>query len=188
MNNQAESNNITTPFTPRSNVNLRRIQLTLISRLNQLEANLERLTEAQELLIHTNDYLQRTSGPFLVLSYISFTAQYLDRQRTELTAATDAIQEAIRLLRELQLTEFSAAAASSSSILAPTASTVAAASNSSAIDSATSPAPRSFVRNLEIRSIPTVELVPRWTALPEKEEQEAQEARNQNQEQGTLEL
>jgi len=108
----------------------------------------------------------------------------LDRQRTELTAATDAIQEAIRLLRELQLTEFSAAAASSSSILAPTASTVAAASNSSAIDSATSPAPRSFVRNLEIRSIPTVELVPRWTALLAKAEQEAQEARNHNQEQG----
>jgi len=48
----------------------------------------------------------------------------------------------------------------------------------------------SFVRNLEIRPFSTVELVPSWTALPEKEEQETQEARNrnQNQEQGTLEL
>jgi hypothetical protein len=184
MNNQAESNNITTPFTPRSNVNLRRIQLTLISRLNQLKANLERLTKAQELLIHTNNFLQRTSAPFIVLSYISLTAQYLDRQRTELTAATDAIQEAIRLLRELQLTEFSAAADSSSSILAPTASTLAAASSSSAIDSADS-APRSFVRNLEIRPIPTVELAPR-TVLLEKEGEEVQEVRNQNQEQGIL--
>jgi hypothetical protein len=173
-----------TTFNPRSNVNLRRIKLTLISRLNQLELHLERLTEAQEQLIHTTAYLQQTSAPFLVLSYISSTAQYLDRQRTKITAATDAIQEAIRLLRELQLTEFSVAAASSSSILAPTASTVAAASSSSAIDSAASPAPRSFVRNLEIRPIPTVELVPRWTALLEKEEQEVQEARNQNQEQG----
>ena len=34
----------------------------------------------------------------------------------------------------------------------------------------------SFVCNLEIRPISTVELVPSWTALPEKEEQEAQEA------------
>ena len=98
MNNQAESNNITTPFTPRSNVNLRLIQLTLISRLNQLELHLERLTEAQEQLIYTTDYLQQTSAPFLVLSYISFTAQYLDRQHTEIIAATDAICEAIRLL------------------------------------------------------------------------------------------
>ena len=176
MDNQAESNNITSHFTPRSNVNLRRIQLTLISRLNQLEANLACLTEAQELLIHTDDYLQRTSAPFTVLSYISLSAQYLDRQRTELKAATDAIQEAIRLLRELQLTEFSTAADSSSSILAPTASTVAAASSSSAIDSAASTAPRSFVRNLEIRPIPTVELVPR-TVLLEKEGEEVQEDR-----------
>jgi hypothetical protein len=175
MNNQAESNNITIPFTPRSNVNLRRIQLTLISRLNQLEANLERLTEAQELLIHTDDYLQRTSAPFIVLSYISLSAQYLDRQRTELTAATDAIQEAIRLLRELQSIEFSAAADSSSSILAPTASTVTAASSSSAIDPSDS-APRSLNRNLEIRPIPTVELVPR-TVLLEKEGEEVQEDR-----------
>ena len=183
MDNQAESNNITFPFTPRSNVNLRRIQLTLISRLNQLEANLARLTEAQELLIHTDDYLQRTSAPFIVLSYISLLAQYLDRQRTELTAATDAIQEAIRLLQELQLIEFSAAADSSASILVPTAPTAAAVSSSSGINPADS-APRSLVRNLEIRPIPTVELVPRWTALLEKEVQEAQEARNQNQEQG----
>jgi hypothetical protein len=175
MNNQAESNNITIPFTPRSNVNLRRIQLTLISRFNQLEANLEHLTKAQELLIHTDDYLQRTSAPFTVLSYISLSAQYLDRQRTELTVATDAIQEAIRLLRELQSIEFSAAADSSSSILAPTASTVAAASSSSAIDPADS-APRSFVCNLEIRPIPTVELVPR-TVLLEKEGEEVREDR-----------
>jgi hypothetical protein len=175
MNNQAESNNITIPFTPRSNVNLRRIQLTLISRLNQLEANLERLTKAQELLIHTDDYLQRTSAPFTVLSYISLSTQYLDRQRMELKAATDAIQEAIRLLRELQSIDFSAAADSSSYILAPMASTVAAAPSSSAIDPADS-APRSFVRNLEIRPIPTVELVPR-TVLLEKEGEEVREDR-----------
>jgi hypothetical protein len=60
-------------FTPRSNVNLRRIELTLISRLNQLEIHLQRLTEAQEQLIFTTDYLQQTSAPFLVLSYIGFT-------------------------------------------------------------------------------------------------------------------
>jgi hypothetical protein len=80
-----------------------------------------------------------------VLSYIGFTERYLDRQHTEITAATDAILEAIRLLRELQLTEFSAAADSSSFILAPTASTVAAASSSSAIDP-TDSAPRSQQR------------------------------------------
>jgi len=158
---------------PRSNVNLRRIELTLISRLNQLEIQLQRLSEAQEQLILTTDYLQQTSAPLLVLSYIGFTERYLDRQHTEITAATDAILEAIRLLRELQLTEFSAAAAPRSFILAPTASTVAAASSSPAIDPADS-TPRSFVRNLEIRSIPTVELIPR-TVLPEKEGEEIQE-------------
>jgi hypothetical protein len=92
-----------TTFTPRSNVNLRCIELTLISRLNQLELHLERLTKAQEQLIYTTDYLQQTSVPFLVLSYISFTEQYLDLQRTEITAAMDAIREAIRLLRDLHL-------------------------------------------------------------------------------------
>jgi hypothetical protein len=152
MNNQAESNNITFPFTPRSNVNLRRIQLTLISRLNQLEANLARLTEAQELLIHTDDYLQRTSAPFIVLSYISLSAQYLDRQRTELTAATDAIQEAIRLLRELQ----------------------AAASSSSAINPANS-VPGSLVRNLEFQPIPTVERAPRTIPLTNPPDSKAKE-------------
>jgi hypothetical protein len=90
-------------FTPRSNVNLRRIELTLISRLNQLELHLESLTEAQEQLIHTIDYLQQTSAPFLVLSYIGFTEPYLDRQRTEIAAATDAILELIRILQELRL-------------------------------------------------------------------------------------
>jgi hypothetical protein len=90
-------------FTPRSNINLRRIELTLISRLNQLELNLKRLTEAQEQLIHTIDYLQKTSTPFLVLSYIHFTEPYLDRQRTETAAATDAILELIGILRELHL-------------------------------------------------------------------------------------
>ena len=88
------------------------------------------------------------------------------RQRTEISAATDAIREIIRLLRELQLTEFSAAAAS-------TAATVAAATSSALIDSATSSAPRSFVRNLEIRPIPTVELVPRTVLLEGEEVQEA---------------
>jgi hypothetical protein len=160
-------------LTPRSNVNLRRIELTLISRLNQLEIQRQRLSEAQEQLILTTDYLQQTSAPLLVLSHTGFTERYLDRQHTEITAATDAILEAIRLLRELQLTDFSSAAASSSSILAPTASTFAAASSSSAIDPSV-PAPWSFVRNLEIRPIPTVELVPRTVPL-EKEGEEAQD-------------
>jgi len=92
-----------TTFTPRPNVNLRRIKLTLISRLNQLELHLEHLTEAQEQLIYTTDYLQQTSAPFLVLSYIGFTEQYLDRQRTKITAATDAILEANRILQKLRL-------------------------------------------------------------------------------------
>jgi len=92
-----------TSFTPRPDANLRRIELTLIARLNQLELYLERLTEAQEQLIYTTDYLQQTSAPFLVLSYIGFTERYLDRQRTEKTAATAAILEAIRILRELRL-------------------------------------------------------------------------------------
>jgi hypothetical protein len=92
-----------TSFTPRSNANLRRIELTLIARLNQLELYLERLTEAQEQLIYITDYLQQTSAPFLVLSYIGSTEHYLDRHRTEITAATTAILEAIRILRELRL-------------------------------------------------------------------------------------
>jgi hypothetical protein len=174
MDNQAESNNTTFPFTTRSNVNLRRIQITLISRLNQLEANLARLTEAQELLIHTDDYLQRTSAPFIVLSYISLSAQYLDRQRTELTAATDAIQEAIRLLRELQVTDFPGATDSSASILVSTAPTAAAVSSSPAINPADS-APSSLVRNLEIRPTSTVELAPRTVPLenpPDSKEKE----------------
>jgi len=62
-----------TSFTPRSNANLRYIELMLIARLNQLELYLERLTEAQEQLIYTTDYLQQTSAPFLVLSYIGST-------------------------------------------------------------------------------------------------------------------
>jgi hypothetical protein len=90
-------------FTPRSDVNLRWIELTLTARLNQLEIHLQHLTEAQEQLIFTTDYLQQTSAPFLVLSYIGFTERYLDRQRTKITAATDAILEARRILRELRL-------------------------------------------------------------------------------------
>jgi len=89
-------------FTTRSNVNLRQIELTLISRLNQLEIQLQRLSETQEQLILTTDYLQQMSAPLLVLSSIGFTDCYLERQHTEITAATDAILEAIRLLRELQ--------------------------------------------------------------------------------------
>ena len=85
-------------FTPRSNVNLRQIELTLISKLNQLEIQLQRLSETQEQLILTTDYLQQTSAPLLVLSSIGFTDCYLERQRTEITAATDTILEAIRLL------------------------------------------------------------------------------------------
>jgi hypothetical protein len=161
-------------FTPRSNANLRRIELTLIASLNQLDIQLQRLSETQEQLILTTDYLQQTSAPLIVLSSIGFTDRYLERQHTEISAATDAIREVIRLLRELQLTEFSAAAASSSTIVA-TADTVAAATSSALIDSATSSAPRSFVRNLKIRPIPTVELVPR-TVLLEKEGEEVQEA------------
>jgi len=88
---------------PRSNVNLRRIELTLISRLNQLKIQLQQLTEAQEQLILTTDYLQQTSAPLLVFLYIGFTEQYVDRQRTEITAATDAILEARRILRKLRL-------------------------------------------------------------------------------------
>jgi len=58
-------------FITRPNINLRRIELTLLSRLNQLEVHLQRLNEAQEQLILTIDYLQQTSAPFLVLSYIN---------------------------------------------------------------------------------------------------------------------
>jgi len=141
-------------FTPRSNATLRRIELTLISSLNQLDIQLQRLSETQEQLTLTTDYLQQSSAPLIVLSSIGFTDSYLARQRTEISAATDAIREIIRLLRELQLTEFSTA-------------------SSALIDSATSSAPRSFVRNLEIRPIPTVELVPRTVLLEGEEVQEA---------------
>jgi hypothetical protein len=71
--------------------------------LNQLEIQLQRLTEAQEQLILTTDYLQQTSAPLLLLSYTGFIERYLDRQRTEITAATDAILEARRILRKLRL-------------------------------------------------------------------------------------
>jgi hypothetical protein len=99
-----------------------------------------------------------------VLSSIGFTDRYLERQRTEISAATDAIREVIRILRELQFR---------SNLLAPTAATVAAATSSSLIDTATSSAPRSFVRNSEILFIPTVELVPRTVPLEGEEVQEA---------------
>jgi len=85
----------------RTNVTLRRIELTLLSRLNQLEVHLQRLNEAQEQLLLTIEYLQQTSAPFLVLSYTNSTERYLDRQRVEITAVKDAILEAIRILREL---------------------------------------------------------------------------------------
>ena len=85
----------------RTNVTLRRIESTLLSRLNQLEVHLQRLNEAQEQLLLTIEYLQQTSAPFLVLSYINSTERYLDRQRVEITAVKDAILEAIRILREL---------------------------------------------------------------------------------------
>jgi len=159
-------------FTPRSNATLRRIELTLISSLNQLDIQQQRLSDTQEQLILTTDYLQQSSAPLIVLSSIGFTDSYLARQRAEISAATDAIREIIRLLRELQLTEFSTGAASSLT-LAPTDATVAAATSSALIDSATSSAPRSFVRNLEIRPIPTVELVPRTVLLEGEEVQEA---------------
>jgi hypothetical protein len=85
----------------RTNVTLRRIEFTLLSRLSQLEVHLQRLNEAQEQLLLTIEYLQQTSAPFLVLSYINSTERYLDRQRVEITAVKDAIIEAIRILREL---------------------------------------------------------------------------------------
>ena len=131
----------------RTNVTLRRIESTLLSRLNQLEVHLQRLNEAQEQLLLTIEYLQQTSAPFLVLSYINSTECYLDRQRVEITAVKDAILEAIRLLRELQVTDFPAATDSSASILVSTAPTAAATSSSSAINPANS-APGSLVRNL----------------------------------------
>ena len=121
-----------TPNT-RTKVTLRRIEFTLISRLDQLEVHLQRLNEAQEQLLLTTEYLQQTSAPFLVLSYTNSTERYLDRQRVEITAVKDAILEAIRLLRELQ----------------------AAASSSLAINPANS-VPGSLVRNLEFQPIPTV--------------------------------
>ena len=117
----------------RTNVTLRRIEFTLLSRLDQLEVHLQRLNEAQEQLLLTIEYLQQTSAPFLVLSYTNSTERYLDRQRVEITAVKDAILEAIRLLRELQ----------------------AAASSSLAINPA-NPVPGSLVRNLEYQPIPTV--------------------------------
>ena len=159
-------------FTPRSNATLRRIELTLISSLNQLDIQLQRLSETQEQLIITTDYLHQSSAPLIVLSSIGFTDRYLERQRTEISAATDAIREVIRLLRELQLTEFSTGAASSLT-LAPTDATVAADTSSALRDLDTSSAPRSFVRNLEIRPTPTVELVLRTVLLEEEEVQEA---------------
>jgi hypothetical protein len=88
-------------FNTRTNVTLRRIELTYLSRLNQLEVHLQRLNEAQEQLLLTTDYLQQTSAPFLVLSHINSIERYLDRQHVEITAAKDAILEAIRILREL---------------------------------------------------------------------------------------
>jgi hypothetical protein len=90
-------------LTPKTNVNLRRIELTLLSRLIQLKANLDRLTEAQEQLIHTIDYLHQSSSPFLVLSYIRSPERYLDSQHTEIAATKDAILELIRILQELRL-------------------------------------------------------------------------------------
>jgi len=60
-------------FTPRSNANLRWIELTLISSLNQLDIQLQRLSETQEQLILTTDYLQQTSAPLIVLSSIGLT-------------------------------------------------------------------------------------------------------------------
>ena len=89
-----------TPNT-RTKVTLRRIEFTLLSRLDQLEVHLQRLNEAQEQLLLTIEYLQQTSAPFLVLSYINSTERYLDRQRVEISAVKDAILEAIRILREL---------------------------------------------------------------------------------------
>ena len=159
-------------FTPRSNDTLRRIELTLISSLNQLDIQLQRLSDTQEQLILTTDYLQQSSAPLIVLSSIGFTDSYLARQRTEISVATDSIREIIRLLRELQLTELSTRAASSLT-LAPTDATVAADTSSALRDLDTSSAPRSFVRNLEIRPTPTVELVPRTVLLEEEEVQEA---------------
>jgi hypothetical protein len=89
----------------RTNVTLRRIESTLLSRLNQLEVHLQRLNEAQEQLLLTIEYLQQTSAPFLVLSYINSTERYLDRQRVEITVVKDTILEAIRILRELPQSE-----------------------------------------------------------------------------------
>ena len=117
----------------RTNVTLRRIEFTLLSRLDQLEVHLQRLNEAQEQLLLTTEYLQQPSAPVLVLSYTNSTERYLDRQRVEITAVKDAILEAIRLLRELQ-------AAASSSLARNPANL----------------APGSLVRNLEIQPIPTV--------------------------------
>jgi hypothetical protein len=146
----------------------------LLSRLDQLEVHLQRLNEAQEQLLLTIEYLQQTSAPFLVLSCTNSTERYLDRQRVEITAVKDAILEAIRLLRELQVIDSPAATDSSASILVPTAPTAAAASSSSAINPANS-APGSLVRNLELQPIPTVERAPRTIPLKNPPDSKAKE-------------
>jgi hypothetical protein len=89
-------------FTLRDHVNLRRIEFNLIARLNQLDINLETIDDIQEKLIITQDYLQQTSAPFIILSNIGFLEGYLDRQHLEMVAVTDVIRELIRIIQDLR--------------------------------------------------------------------------------------
>jgi hypothetical protein len=89
-------------FALRDHVNLRRIEFNLIARLNQLDINLETIDDIQEKLIITQDYLQQTSAPFIILSNIGFLEGYLDRQHLEMVAVTDVIRELIRIIQDLR--------------------------------------------------------------------------------------
>jgi len=81
---------------------LRRYEVHLLRRPNQLEINLNSLSQAQEELLTMIDYLQKTSAPFIILSYIGKTETYLDKQRLEITSVVDGLLEIIRFRRELK--------------------------------------------------------------------------------------
>jgi len=67
--------------------------------LNQLDINLETLLATQEQLLITIDYLQKTSVPFIVLSYIGVVETYLDKQRLKITSIVEVLHEAIWTIR-----------------------------------------------------------------------------------------
>jgi hypothetical protein len=81
---------------------LRRIEITLIDHVSELDLILEVLYETQEHLVIVQDYLKKTSASFIALSHFGFIESHLARQRREILNLLDITREVLNFVRQLK--------------------------------------------------------------------------------------